>query len=109
MRVEPQSFLRMTACFGEQRGLTIEPAVATREYFGESRVSQGKSRVQRDCVSVALFGRDVVVARDLGPHLKLTAAKIDDVGIRIVGQLRFHLRLLLRAELRLKLGGNCFG
>jgi hypothetical protein len=40
--------------------------------------------------------------------LKLTAAEIDDVGIWIVRQLRFHLRLLLRAELRLKLGGNCF-
>jgi hypothetical protein len=62
MRVEPERFLRMTARFGEQRGLIIKIAVATLEYFGESGVSQGKSRVQRDCVSVALFGRDVVVA-----------------------------------------------
>ena len=106
MRVEPQRFLRMTARFGEQRGLMIKPAVATLEYFGESGVSQGKSRVQRDCVSVALFGRDEVVARDLGPHLKLTAAEIHDVGIRIVGQLRFHLCLFLRAELRRQRSGD---
>src|SRR5262245_20664727 len=84
----------------------IKPAVATLEYFGESRVSQGKSRVQRDCVPVALFGRDEIVARDLGSHLKLTAAEIHDVGIRIVGQLRFHLRLLLRTELRRQRSGD---
>src|ERR1700756_5354232 len=100
MRVEPQGFLRLTARFGEERGLMIKGAVATLEYFSESGVSQRKSRVQRDCVPVALFGCDVVVARDLGPHLKLTAAEIDDVGIRIVGQLRFYLRLFLRGELR---------
>src|SRR5215510_6944501 len=99
MRVEPQGFLRMAARFVEKRGLMIKPFVATLEYFGESGVSQGKSRIQGDCVSVALFGRDVVVARYFWPHLKLTAAEIHDVGIRVVGQLRFHLCLLLRAEL----------
>jgi hypothetical protein len=62
MRVEPQSFLRMTARFGEQRGLMIKGVVEVLEYFGESGVSQGKSRVQSDCVSIALFGRDEVVA-----------------------------------------------
>src|SRR5207253_6208806 len=106
MRVEPQGFLRMSARFGEQRGLMIKPAVATLEYFGESGVSQGKSRVQRDCVSVALFGRDEIVVRHFGSHLKLTATEIDDVGIRIVGQLRFHLRLFLRAELRSQSSGD---
>src|SRR5262245_51858842 len=99
MRVEPQRFLRMTARFGEQRGLVIKPTVATLEYFSQSGVSQGKSRVQRNGVSVELFGRNVIVARDLGPHLKLTAAEIHNVGIRVIGQLRFHLCLLLRAEL----------
>src|SRR5262245_16671355 len=109
MRVESQGFLRMTARFGEQRGVMIKGVVEVLEDFGESGVSQRKSRIQSDCVSVALFGRDEVVARSLWPHLKLTAPEIHDVGIRIVGQLRFYLRLLLRAELRLKLGGNCFG
>ena len=106
MRVEPQRFFRMTARFGEQCGLMVKIAVATLEHFGETRVSQGKSRVQRDCVSVALFGRDEVVARDLRPHLKLTAAEVHDIGIRIVGQLCFHLRLLLRAELRRQSSGD---
>src|SRR5215467_7991940 len=84
----------------------IKPAVATLEYFGESGVSQGKSRVQRNCVSVALFSRDEIVARDFGSHLKLTASEIHDVGIRVVGQLRFYLRLLLRAELRRQRSGD---
>src|SRR5215831_11796604 len=106
MWVEPQRFLRMTARFSEQRGLMIKPAVATLKYFGESGVSQGKSRVQRDCVSVALFGRNEIVARHFGSHLKLTAAEIHNVGIRIVGQLRFHLRLLLRAKLRRQSSGD---
>ena len=106
MRVEPQGLLRMSARFGEHCGPVIKAVVEILEYFGESGVSQRKSRVQRDCVSVALFGRDVVVARDLGPHLKLTAAEIHDVGIRIVGQLRFHLRLFLRAELRRQRSGD---
>jgi hypothetical protein len=86
--------------------IMIKILVATREHFGESRVRQRKSRVQRDCVSVALFGRDVVVARDLGSHLELTAAEIHDVGIRIVGQFRFHLRLFLRAKLRRQRSGD---
>src|SRR5260370_29812480 len=106
MRIEPQGFLRMTARFGEHRGPVVKVVVEAGEYFGESGASQGKSRVQRNCVSVALFGRDVVVARNLGPHLKLTAAEIDDVGIRIVGQLRFHLRLFLRAELSRQSSGD---
>src|SRR5215510_13314240 len=106
MRVEPQGFLRMIARFGEQRRPIIKIFVATLEYFSESGVSQSKPRVQCDCVSVALFGSDVVVARDLGPHLKLTAAEIHDVGIRIFAQLRFHLRLFLRAELRSKRSGD---
>jgi hypothetical protein len=61
MRVEPQRFLRMTARFGKHGGPLIKLAVEILEYFGESGVSQGKSRVQRDCVSVALFGSDEVV------------------------------------------------
>src|SRR5262245_28082064 len=100
MRVEPQGFLRMAARFVEKRGLMIKPFVATLEYFSESGVSQRKSRIQRHCMSIALFGCDVVVARDLWPHLKLTAAEIHDVGVRIVGELRFNLRFFLRAELR---------
>ena len=48
MGIEPQRFLRMTACFGEQRGPMIKGVVEVLEYFGESGVSQGKSRVLRN-------------------------------------------------------------
>ena len=61
MRIEPQGFLCMTARVGKHRGPQIKGAVEILEYFGESGVSERKSRVQRDCVSVALLGRDEVV------------------------------------------------
>jgi hypothetical protein len=74
----------MTARFGEQRKLMVKIFAATLKRFGEPGVDQRKSAVQRTGVSVALFGRDVVVAGDLGPHLNLTAAEIHDVRIRVM-------------------------
>ena len=87
----------------------IKPAVATLELFRRVGREPGRTAGPARLRAVALFGRDEVVARDLGPHLKLTATEIDDVGIRIVGQLRFHLCLFLRAELRRERSGDFRG
>src|SRR5437016_13224422 len=90
--------LRVRFLFGRVRRL--KPVINLARHGGESRMGEGKVRVECDRLLEKSAGGPEVLQKVIGPRLVLAATEIENISVGIARRFGLDARFLLRRKCR---------
>src|SRR6266508_254377 len=96
--LQAQRFDRLRMCFLFGCFRRLKPVINLARHGGESRMGEGKVRVECNCLFVKMRGGPEILQEVIGPRLVFAASEIENISVGIVGWFCFDARFLLRRK-----------
>src|SRR6266487_4603111 len=93
--LQAQRFDRLRVCFLFGCFRRLKPVINLARHGGESRMGEGKVRIECDRLLEKSGGGPEVLQEIIGPRLVLAASEIENISLCIVRRFYFDARFLL--------------